>query len=734
MSLETIRTCPQCHRPLPAHAPEGLCPQCLMKAAGSLQSEPQGAGDTIEIGDPAAVGKCLPQFEVLELLGRGGMGVVYKARQRNLDRLVALKILPPTDALATDFVERFTREARSLAKLSHPNIVTVYEFGESGGLYYFVMELVDGVNLREMIRTGKMKPEEALAVVPKICDALQFAHEEGVVHRDVKPENILIDKRGRVKIADFGLAKLLRREQSDHTLTMTGMTLGTPRYMAPEQLDKPETVDHRADIYSLGVVFYEMLTGEIPMGRFAPPSEKVRIDVRLDEIVLHALERDVERRYQHVSQVREDVENVTSKPGTWPQSPSTPPQASAGIPHGHPWLVRLFGGTTVALLGILSALLGVGVGIFALSGPGTGNLSPGGLKFFQWVAVPAYALTMLGVLALVFTTRAGKSASRERAIVWFVLVALGIGAGALPWFAYPDGVSGWRYGSGTYYSLLFVALGLFLLVTGGAKAAPAWHSWVILISGIAAFVIAWHFVAYRTSYLSPGQQWDPSTHPVAGLYLAVATGVLTATVGAMQLRQVFNSTSQPATTGTALGSMNGEPRIRRLALWGTISVAALVVGIWIFYLANPAAFRKGGSQVTMETGALAPGTRVAAWWNAGVPILNGFYIATIMGTDASGSYFVRYGDGDSGLVPPKGIVPVDAARELPIGTQVLACWKGAAMYPGIITQRRENLYTVQWSDGDAPLDVPRANIAPVDRSSPGLPLSSPPKSQPKTKP
>jgi serine/threonine protein kinase len=162
----------------------------------------------------------------------------------------------------------------------------VHDFGESGGLYYFAMEFVDGANLREMIRTGKMRPEEALAVVPKICDALQFAHEEGVVHRDVKPENILIDKRGRVKIADFGLAKLLRREHADHTLTMTGMTLGTPRYMAPEQLDKPETVDHRADIYSLGVVFYEMLTGEVPMGRFAPPSEKVRIDVRLDEIVL----------------------------------------------------------------------------------------------------------------------------------------------------------------------------------------------------------------------------------------------------------------------------------------------------------------------------------------------------------------------------------------------------------------------------------------------------------------
>jgi predicted Ser/Thr protein kinase len=337
MNMDTLRFCPQCQQPLPANAPEGLCPQCLLAAAVAPPSEPQpvttsGRGDIVDIGDPVAVGKCLPQFEIIALLGRGGMGVVYKARQLNLDRIVALKILPPVDSQSADFVERFRREARALAKLSHPNIVAVHDFGESGGLYYFAMEFVDGANLREMIRTGKMRPEEALAVVPKICDALQFAHEEGVVHRDVKPENILIDKRGRVKIADFGLAKLLRREQADHTLTMTGMTLGTPRYMAPEQLDKPETVDHRADIYSLGVVFYEMLTGEVPMGRFAPPSEKVRIDVRLDEIVLHALERDADRRYQHVSEVRDDVEKVTGKPqvGPIPKSdePATPPAAT----------------------------------------------------------------------------------------------------------------------------------------------------------------------------------------------------------------------------------------------------------------------------------------------------------------------------------------------------------------------------------------------------------------------
>ena len=370
MNMDTLRFCPQCQQPLPANAPEGLCPQCLIKAATSPPSEPQpvttsGRGDITDIGDPVAVGKCLPQFEIIALLGRGGMGVVYKARQLNLDRIVALKILPPVDSQSADFVERFRREARSLAKLSHPNIVAVHDFGESGGLYYFAMEFVGGANLREMIRTGKMRPEEALAVVPKICDALQFAHEEGVVHRDVKPENILIDKRGRVKIADFGLAKLLRREQADHTLTMTGMTLGTPRYMAPEQLDKPETVDHRADIYSLGVVFYEMLTGEVPMGRFAPPSEKVRIDVRLDEIVLHALERDADRRYQHVSQVRDDVERVTSKPNmAAAPSPQSSGKSVAGAPQppddeedgeAEHSIFAAWGGRIIALAAVLLA-------------------------------------------------------------------------------------------------------------------------------------------------------------------------------------------------------------------------------------------------------------------------------------------------------------------------------------------------------------------------------------------
>src|SRR5207253_9981597 len=184
------------------------------------------------------------------------------------------------------------------AKLNHPNIVSVYDSGKAGDLYYFIMEFIDGVNLRQLLRTGHILPREALQIVPQICDALQFAHDEGIVHRDIKPENILLDKKGRVKIADFGIAKLLG--QNTGVLTGPWQIMGTLHYMAPEQMDNPLGVDHRADIYSLGVVFYEMLTGQLPIGKFTLPSQKVAVDHRVDAIVLRALEGEPQRRYQQV--------------------------------------------------------------------------------------------------------------------------------------------------------------------------------------------------------------------------------------------------------------------------------------------------------------------------------------------------------------------------------------------------------------------------------------------------
>ena len=256
--------------------------------------------------------KLFPSLEITELLGVGGMGAVYKARQEGLDRVVALKILPEEFAHDVKFALRFTREARTLAKLSHPNIVSVYEFGNVEDTFYFLMEFVDGSTLREVVRAGHLTPQHALSIVPHLCDALQFAHDKGVIHRDIKPENILMATDGSVKIADFGLSRIVGNENQPTTLTRTHQIMGTPRYMAPEQLEGSRSVDHRSDIYSLGVVFYEMLTGELPIGRFAAPSQKVEIDVRLDEVVLRTLEKEPQRRYQHASQIKSDVQTITS--------------------------------------------------------------------------------------------------------------------------------------------------------------------------------------------------------------------------------------------------------------------------------------------------------------------------------------------------------------------------------------------------------------------------------------
>lgn len=316
----TTNFCPECDAELPPDAPRGLCPRCLLNVGlerGGSEAPGSRTGDhggRFNAPQPSELGDVFPQFEVLELLGQGGMGAVYKARQRGLDRLVALKILPPEVGRDVAFAERFAREARALARLGHPNIVAVHDFGHAAGTYYYlVMEFVDGVNLRQGMHAGAIAPEAALTIVPQVCDALQYAHDAGVVHRDIKPENILLDRKGRIKIADFGLAKLLDQDGRDLTLTTPRQVMGTVHYMAPEQMESPLRVDHRADIYSLGVVFYELLTGQLPLGRFDPPSRKVHVDVRLDEVVLHALEREPRRRYQHASEVKSDLEAIADR-------------------------------------------------------------------------------------------------------------------------------------------------------------------------------------------------------------------------------------------------------------------------------------------------------------------------------------------------------------------------------------------------------------------------------------
>jgi serine/threonine protein kinase len=368
--------CPQCGTPLQPGALAGLCPACLLKEGAADETATGGGGAPFVPPTVSELSPLFPQLEILELIGKGGMGAVYKARQKQLDRIVALKILPPGIGDDPAFAERFTREAKALAKLNHPGIVTLYEFGQvqntlgmpatltpslshpmgegdrrsgEGSLYFFLMEFVDGVTLRQLLNTGRSSPREALAIVPQICDALQFAHDHGIVHRDIKPDNILMDRRGRVKVADFGLAKLVgdvaqtflsagsgdfpvASSKAGNTglespvnpqagkpalpaaLTDANLAMGTPNYMSPEQMERPLEVDHRADIYALGVVFYQMLTGELPGKRIERPSSKVHIDVRLDEVVLRALEKKPELRFQQASMLKTQVETIAGTP------------------------------------------------------------------------------------------------------------------------------------------------------------------------------------------------------------------------------------------------------------------------------------------------------------------------------------------------------------------------------------------------------------------------------------
>jgi serine/threonine protein kinase len=254
----------------------------------------------------------LPNLEVLEILGHGGMGIVYKGRQPLLERHVAIKVVRPDLVSDEESQRRFLAEARALARLEHPYIVTVYDFGKAGDLYYLVMQHVEGASLRNKIAAKQASERDVLDFVPQIAEALQHAHDNGIVHRDVKPENVLMDRRNRVRLVDFGLAKLLGSVPAADPAD--AVVAGTFGYMAPEQISMPDQVDHRADIYSTGVVSYEMLTGRLPCGDPAPPSAKARTDPRLDPIVLKAMERDRKRRYQRAADFNEAFRLLSRTP------------------------------------------------------------------------------------------------------------------------------------------------------------------------------------------------------------------------------------------------------------------------------------------------------------------------------------------------------------------------------------------------------------------------------------
>ncbi len=308
---------------------------------------PQGSSTSGKSWQPPSAEELhamLPQYEITALLGRGGMGAVYKGTQTNLDRPVAIKILPPgldENNVDANYSERFKNEARSMAKLAHPGIVSVYDFGEApGGILYIVMEFIEGTDVQKMVsEQGRLHSAHALAVTAHVCDALQYAHARGIVHRDIKPANIMVGYDGVVKVADFGLAKMSKAGESG--LTRSGVAMGTLHYMAPEALMLGTSVDHRADIYAVGVMLYYMLTGKLPQGMFELPSLQIPgLDPRYDKIIAKALRDDRDIRYQSAAELRQDLDGILTQPvvkvepGTREAQPALPTEVRPQRPEG----------------------------------------------------------------------------------------------------------------------------------------------------------------------------------------------------------------------------------------------------------------------------------------------------------------------------------------------------------------------------------------------------------------
>ncbi|MEL7368920.1 MAG: serine/threonine-protein kinase [Myxococcota bacterium] len=257
----------------------------------------------------------LDGYEIGDSLGSGAMGTVYRARQISLDRLVAVKVMSADLVSQDEFILRFRREAAALATLSHTNVVSIIDRGHVDNNWYFVMEYVEGPTLRRILAQRKLRLEQLLDLAIQIGRGLDYAHGKGVVHRDLKPENVLLADAGPEglvpKICDFGLADLLYSDRSYVNLTGSRISMGTVNYMAPEQRQDAGRVDQRADVFSFGVLLYEMLCGELPLGRFPEPSQKNRaVDRRLDAVVLRSLEIDARRRYPRVRPILDVLESV----------------------------------------------------------------------------------------------------------------------------------------------------------------------------------------------------------------------------------------------------------------------------------------------------------------------------------------------------------------------------------------------------------------------------------------
>jgi len=254
----------------------------------------------------------IKDYEIVSKIGQGGIAEIYKARQVSLNRPVAIKILFPQLMNDADIVRRFEAESITIGRLNHPNIVHVIDKGKADDRYYFVMEYVDGTSFKDIVYSKKYSPRQKLEIIVRVLKGLDYAHKNGVIHRDIKPANILVDKQGNAQVADFGIAHLVNK--TDPEVTSSDMVMGTLAYMSPEQKASSVNVDARSDIYSIGVVIYEILTGCRPMGHFKMPSEiEPKLPKKFDEIISKCLATDPDERYQKAVELKDEILNLISK-------------------------------------------------------------------------------------------------------------------------------------------------------------------------------------------------------------------------------------------------------------------------------------------------------------------------------------------------------------------------------------------------------------------------------------
>src|SRR3989454_8735577 len=360
-----MRVCENCGEKIFSDAPKGLCPACVLETGlGSLANEIVAGID--DPGHPADIRMDFGDYELLEDIGRGGQGVVYRARQKSLNRTVALKVIGLGHWATQAHLKRFRLEAEAAASLEHPGIVPIHEVGERDGSCYFSMQFIEGGQLDEVVRREPMPIRRAVELIAKVARTVHYAHEHGVLHRDIKPGNILLDTKGEPHLTDFGLARLVETES---TVTRTLEVLGTPSYMAPEQAaGNKAQLTGATDVYGLGAVFYQLLTGHPPFAggttyetvrmvlETQPRQPRLwnpKVDRDLATICLKCLEKDQERRYSSAFALAEDLER-------WLKHEPIRARRTGLFTRGRKWLRR---NPTTAVLIVVSLAFAATVGV-----------------------------------------------------------------------------------------------------------------------------------------------------------------------------------------------------------------------------------------------------------------------------------------------------------------------------------------------------------------------------------